>query len=386
MEPFYSMHDHAVEPPDLWQRWLPERFRADGPQVHRENGIDAWQIGPHRVVVNGQIAAAGRLVKDLKEPTNYEAMRTEFYDPSARLADMDRDGVAVSLCFPSVGGFGGQRFFGIEDRELALACVQAYNNWFVEEWAAAAPARFIPLATLPLWDPVACAREVERFAAMGGRAASFLDDPAMFGFPALSEGLEHWDPLFRACAETETVLSVHMSEMAWADSLIQHRPGPLAGSWRLWANQCWAASQWLACIPLEDYPGLKVHLAEASAGWVPFLLDSISTKLAKKDGGRTPERYPDMTALRAKRAEWDEVLRARFRDHIFLSIMSDRYGCEQLEAVGADNVMVGVDYPHDASYWPCTQDELAYNLASLSDEQADKVLRGNARRVFRWDT
>ena len=33
-----SVDDHVVEPPDLWQRMLPERFRADAPRVERIKG------------------------------------------------------------------------------------------------------------------------------------------------------------------------------------------------------------------------------------------------------------------------------------------------------------------------------------------------------------
>src|SRR5258708_12205517 len=31
--PIVSVDDHVIEPPDLWQRWLPARFRDAGPKV-----------------------------------------------------------------------------------------------------------------------------------------------------------------------------------------------------------------------------------------------------------------------------------------------------------------------------------------------------------------
>ena len=42
--------------------------------------------------------------------------------------------VDVSLCFPTFPRFCGQTFTEATDRELGLACVQAYNDWMVEEW------------------------------------------------------------------------------------------------------------------------------------------------------------------------------------------------------------------------------------------------------------
>ena len=31
--PIISVDDHVIEPPDLWERWLPARFRDAGPKV-----------------------------------------------------------------------------------------------------------------------------------------------------------------------------------------------------------------------------------------------------------------------------------------------------------------------------------------------------------------
>ncbi|NLD77206.1 MAG: amidohydrolase, partial [Acidimicrobiales bacterium] len=37
-----SVDDHVVEPAHVWQTWLPEKFRADGPRVERR-GIGAMK-------------------------------------------------------------------------------------------------------------------------------------------------------------------------------------------------------------------------------------------------------------------------------------------------------------------------------------------------------
>ena len=49
---------------------------------------------------------------------------------------MALDGVDISLCFPDLFiRFCGQRFLQGEDKQLALLCVQRYNDWLLEEWA-----------------------------------------------------------------------------------------------------------------------------------------------------------------------------------------------------------------------------------------------------------
>ena len=80
------------------------------------------------------------------EPARFDEMRRGCWDIEARVADMDLDGVCASLCFPSlIAGFAGTIFARSTDPELGLACVRAWNDWHLEEWAGTAPDRIIPL-------------------------------------------------------------------------------------------------------------------------------------------------------------------------------------------------------------------------------------------------
>ena len=53
------------------------------------------------------------------------------------------------------------------DPELAVVMAQAYNDWHIDEWCAAYPGRFIPLAIPMLWDPARTADEIRRVAKKG---------------------------------------------------------------------------------------------------------------------------------------------------------------------------------------------------------------------------
>ena len=99
----------------------------------------------------GLNAVAGKRREDYGvDPTGYDNMRKGCYDPKARLEDMDVDGIQAQLCFPTFPGFAGSTFFAATDKDLAAACVRAYNDWMIDEWCAAMPGRQIPLALLPL--------------------------------------------------------------------------------------------------------------------------------------------------------------------------------------------------------------------------------------------
>src|SRR5581483_1473077 len=241
-----SVDDHIVEPPGLWQDRLPARFRDRAPRVERHYGFLDWEAGGKvqfhddpdrssprarwcdhwvyddlRWPIPAGYAAVGP-VRDLEAmtPITYDEMLHGCYNKAARIADMDLNQavripdmvlnhVEASLCFPTVPRFCGQTFLERQDKELAALCVQAYNDWMIDEWCGGAGAgRLIPLTLVPLWDANLAAAEVRRCADKGSHALAFSEIPAYLGLPSIHSG--YWDPLFQACAETETVVSMHI--------------------------------------------------------------------------------------------------------------------------------------------------------------------------------
>src|SRR6202035_725149 len=84
----------------------------------------------------GLNAVAGKEPKDFGiDPVRFDEMLPGCYDVSARLADMDLDGVYAEMCFPSFPGFAGGTFFAAEDKDLAAACVMAGEGFLAGEGA-----------------------------------------------------------------------------------------------------------------------------------------------------------------------------------------------------------------------------------------------------------
>ena len=61
---------------------------------------------------------------------------------------------------------------------------------------------------MPLWDVELAAAEVRRNAARGVRAVAFSEIPAYLGLPSIHSG--YWEPFFATCAETGTVVCMHI--------------------------------------------------------------------------------------------------------------------------------------------------------------------------------
>ena len=66
---------------------------------------------------------------------------------------------------------------GARTRSSAMVCIQAYNDWMIEEWCGSAPGRFIPLIIIPLWDPAAGGRRDRALRGQGRARDRVLREP-----------------------------------------------------------------------------------------------------------------------------------------------------------------------------------------------------------------
>jgi predicted TIM-barrel fold metal-dependent hydrolase len=367
-----SVDDHLVEPAHLFEGRLPAALADRAPRVETDDdGTEAWSFDGHRHPQIGLNAVVGRPKEEWSlEPANFDDMRRGCWDPSARLDDMDVDGVWASLHYPSlIAGFAGTTFARCSDPELGLACVRAWNDWHIEEWAAADPARMIPLQIPWLADPVVAADEIRRNAARGFRAVSFLEQPVDMGLPSLHT--DHWDPFLSACEETGTVVALHCASSGWSAS---RAPGaPLELLTTLFpVNALVTCADWLwSGVPLR-FPDLRICLAESGIDWVPMLINRIDYVMDHSATGQsawTGDIHPT-DALR--RAFWFGVI------DLTSSLVLRHH-------IGVENIVLESDYPHADSTWPDTRRLADAALADLPAAEADAIRWRNAADLFSFE-
>jgi predicted TIM-barrel fold metal-dependent hydrolase len=387
-----SVDDHVLEPAHVWQDRVPARFKDAAPRLVRDKAGEAWVYEGKRMVTPGLGAVAGKSREEFSfEPITYDEMRPGCYDSVARLEDMDRAGVLASMCFPSFPRFCGQVFNEAEDRELALLCVQAYNDWMIEEWCGNAPGRYIPLTLIPLWDPVLAAAEVRRNAERGSTAVAFSENPAMLRLPTIQDPGGHWDPLMAACEETDTVLCMHIGSSSKRLTMSDESPMLVTMSWGPPLLIAGAMIEWIFSPVVRKFPGIKVALAEGGIGWMPFFLEKAAQVVEKHQFwiANGDVRHDSLSG----RVEVDEraaidlegfSVMEKFRQHIYGCFIDDVHGVRNLDAIGYDNVMIETDYPHSDSTWPNCLEHAQKQLAGISAENRRKIMRGNAERLFRF--
>ena len=364
-----SVDDHLIEHPRVWLDRLPEKFRAAGPQIiEDEKGHHVWRYEGRTYPQIGLNAVAGKDPKDYGiEPVRYEDMIPGCYDPRARVKDMDLDGVQAAACYPSFPGFAGRVFLQAQDRELAHLCVQAWNDFSVDEWAGSAPDRFIPLAMLPVWDVEACVKEIYRVAAKGTRTITFPENPAQLGLP--SYHTDHWDPLFSAMEETQLPLSLHFGSSSLVPGFAAD--APLAVSISLYAtNLMWTTSDLLFSGVLQRHPKLKILLAEGGVGWIPYIVERCDYTW------EWHRWYQDID----KKTPPSEL----FKKHFYGCFIDDEHGVKNRYDIGVDNLTFEVDYPHSDSNWPNTRRRATEVFQEVPDDEVELIVETNARKLFNF--
>jgi predicted TIM-barrel fold metal-dependent hydrolase len=365
-----SVDDHVVEPPDTFAGRVPADLVERAPRVvTTTEGTEAW-LYDGKVLPNiGLNAVAGRPPAEYnRDPTNFAEMRRGAWDPVARLADMDLDGVYASLSFPSfIAGFGGARLQTVtSDTDLALATMRAWNDWHLDAWVATSPDRFIPCQITWLLDPALGAKEIERNAVRGFRGLSFPESPHQLGLPSLHTG--HWDPILAACQETETVVCLHAGSGGVLPTTATDAPTEITAA-LFGLSAIMPAVDWLYSLIPVRFPDLKLVLAEGGIGWVAGLLDRLE-HLARFHAWYGDWRGTDLTPA--------EVLARNF----WFCALDNPSSYGQLDRIGVEHVLCEVDYPHADSSWPNTQAMLRAQLEGLGPDVVERITWRNAAELF----
>ncbi|HVX22368.1 MAG TPA: amidohydrolase family protein [Acidimicrobiales bacterium] len=387
-----SVDDHVLEPAGLWQDRVAAKFRDRAPRIVHEDGGEFWRYEDKRIATLGLAAVAGRSREQFSpDPITYDDMRPGCYDPVARIGDMDQAGILASLCFPSLPRFCGQLFYESTDRELGFACLQAWNDWMVEDWCGAAPGRLIPLMLVPLWDPALAATEVRRCAGKGARALAFSENPVPLGLPSIHDADRYWDPLWAAVEEAELIVCMHQGSSSTRMRTSPDTPELATMAWAIGSQSSGTLLDWLFGPVFLRFPGIKIALSEGGIGWMPYFVERAEQVLDKQrfwaaQGDRRIDHITQ-TFKEGTKTEVDFLtldVRQVFHDHVFGCFIEDRCGLNNLALIGEDNVMIETDYPHSDSTWPNSIAFAKKQLDGLSEEVQYKILRGNAERLFRF--
>jgi predicted TIM-barrel fold metal-dependent hydrolase len=368
-----SIDDHSIEPPDMYERHAPAKWRDQAPRIVRsDQGFDQWVFqGEATTTPFGMAATVGWPAEEWGfHPGTFSEMRPGCFDVHQRVRDMDANGVLASMCFPTMAGFNARTFTEAGDKQLSLVMLRAYNDWHIDEWCATYPGRFIPLGIVPMWDVNLAVNEVRRISRKGCRAVSFLEAPHAQGWPSFLSG--HWDPMLKALVDEDMVLCLHIGG---ATGLVNLPPEAPVDHQSIVPTQLTmlTAQDLLFGPTLRKFPDLRVALSEGGIGWIPFYLDRIDRHFKNQRwidndfGGKLPSEV--------------------FREHFLACFITDPAGLRMHHDIGVDILAWECDYPHTDTTWPLSPEVLWDELvaAKVADADIHKLTWENSGRFFNWD-
>jgi len=203
----------------------------------------------------------------------------------------------------------------------------------------------------------------------GCHAISFTDNPALKGQPSLHS--DHWDPLWKVCAENRVVINIHIGSGAQAPHASMDSP---IDAWIITMpiSIVNSAADWLHLKALQKYPDLKISLSEGGIGWIPYFLERADF---------VHEHHKAWTYADFGNKKPSDI----FREHFLTCFIDDKFGLENLDAIGEDNVAYECDYPHSDTVWPESADRLHETLIHLPEKTINKISHENALRLFNFD-
>ena len=283
---------------------------------------------------------------------DYNIIVSGHRNPEARIEDMDAAGVdmhVLSLTTPGVH---------IETRSQGVALARLVNDAFADI-VARHPSRFVALAALPLQDPAASARELERAVTqLGLRGATLFTN--VNGGPL--DAAEFW-PLYEKAAELDVPLFLHPTSPVGVEAMDAYRLVPLVG---FPLDTTLAITRLVFSGVFEHWPELKIVLSHLG-GAVPYLAERID---------RGFYAYPECRGNLSRPPS--QVFKQLYMDTVSFSPEALLFA---IDFVGPDKLVLGSDYPHQIGDLP--KSVRAVEALPIADEDKDRIFGQNAAKLLK---
>lgn len=369
---------HILEPPDLWETYLEEKYRDRAIRVRTdEEGYEILEFDgkPSKLCFPGFPGILGGMgepdILPSPERTYLAASPPGSMNPRERVERLDGEGLSKAVLYPTIGLLWEAE---VSDPEIADAYCRAYNRWIVD-FCSEAPGRLYPIAHLSMADVDLAVKELERAVRAGCKGGFFPP----YTWTGKSHGHPYYHPLWEKAQELDVPLALHP-----AFEPLQFSPHQRFDELKLTApidfsfflDVCVVHSMQQAFVSLfnygvfEKFPRAKAVVLESQAGWIGYLLDRMDAVWAGP--------LKATTELRDKPSEY-------FRRQCWISADPDERALAHIiEYVGADRFFWASDFPHPDHTADYMQ-RLRGLLEPLPPESRAKIAGENVTKVYQLD-
>ena len=370
---------------DRWGDWIPRKVVED----------DVYEI----TYAGGVVRAGGRELQDAMSaavgmtPAQFHDLLQGLrvpggYDPDARVADMDRDGIDAAVLYPSLAMFFGplDPIPAFRDVEFVTDCQRAYNDW-VAEFCAAQPRRLFGIAAVPLQDVERAVAEAERAVTTLGLRGVFIRPSAYVDELPLNHSV--YDPFWAACQDLDVPVGLHpgvhvdtpgacrkFALVAESENMMVtnmamdelHGGSGLGQAVGNTVDMVVTLGRLLMGGVCERFPRLRFLVLESGGGWVPTQL----------------ERMDEQVKAFPLEKRWLSLLPSEyFARQCWASFEPEEWNlaaCAQY--LGPDRVLWASDYPHP-EFHPDVVKDVRTAIADLPEGDQRRILGMNAIDAYR---
>ncbi len=358
-----SADSHVLEPEDLWEKALGDRYNGHIPKV-----VEGFQGMEGRFFYLGRAGEAAR-VEEMVDANETDRRLADLAlagkDPVQRLRLMDSDRIAAEVLNPT-WGLWIPRILHAEARK---ACTRIYNDW-IAEYVSADERRLVGIALIPIDDVEWAVGELNRAAKRGLRGVMVATSP-----PAGAKPYRHsyYDPFWAAASKMRIPVTIHIVTGAVRDPFTYHGAEERQEVPKSFIDLFGEAAPLLANEFIfggifDRHPDLKIFLSEYDASWLPILRYRVERI----------QKFPGLLQLKKKAS-------AYLDDNILVGIINDPLAQKMRHEIGVDRIMWGSDFPHPPCPYPKTHEKIAEIMSSLTPEERRKITFDNVKKLYAID-
>ena len=254
--------------------------------VQQPDGTECWMVDGEKLPMRGVASAGAAMTDRAREPQRWEEVPRVAYDPRERLTG---DGCGRRGCpacsIPLSRDWRGKPSDASPIPELELACVQAYNDWLIEEWAEREPT---------LYPAVHCAAGADRGHGAGdparrqegpqrGHLSCHPDAPARCAAHQRAGIRSHCGRPARIspCPCVSTRAPAHAIQFPAYKDLSPGWPRR-SGALTRPVSSVQVVANFLYSRILMRFPALKVVFAESSLAWGAYELETADHQFERQ--------------------------------------------------------------------------------------------------------
>jgi predicted TIM-barrel fold metal-dependent hydrolase len=374
-----SADGHIEVPPDGWLKHVPAEYRERAPRlVKLPAGGEAWVAEGVPMVHNGANLTAGGKVRQWGASYWNEdgTPAPGAGDGAQRLREQDQDGIDAEVLYPPI--FISIMLGGINDREVYVSLIRAYNEFLAQDYCMVAPDRLLGLGVIPNTGIEDALAELRQCHELGLRGVSPTQFPNGGGYTKPED-----DAFWQAALDLGVAIAPHTHiGVRYPPFMTASNPLAMSGGHPAAISLCtrpmggispmFTIGQLIVAVLFDRFPEPKIYFAETNASFLPGSLYTLDDNYAMNAHTFMGQHGIEL-----------EILPSEYvRKHCYFSIIRDPVALRMLDLLPAENLMWGSDFPHHVGSFPNARACIAEAFAEVPATVRRKILLENVAGFF----